>query len=83
MDNMQSALLAGLPGLGLSLPNGAAETMCAFGHALLEKNQVMNLTAITDPEGVLVKHLMDSGKAPFPGQPDPSHPSRLPAKTGH
>ena len=52
MDNMQSALLAGLPGLGLSLPNGAAETMCAFGHALLEKNQVMNLTAITDPEQV-------------------------------
>ena len=30
MDNMQSALLAGLPGLGLSLPNGAAETMCKF-----------------------------------------------------
>ena len=41
MDNMQSALLAGLPGLGLSLPNGAAETMCAFSHALLEKNVLL------------------------------------------
>ena len=60
MDNMQSALLAGLPGLGLSLPNGAAETMCAFGHALLEKNQVMNLTAITDPEQVAKLHFLDS-----------------------
>ena len=60
MDNMQSALLAGLPGLGLSLPNGAAETMCAFGHALLEKNQVMNLTAITDPEDVASLHFLDS-----------------------
>lgn len=59
MDNMQSALLAGLPGLGLSLPNGAAETMCAFGHALLEKNQVMNLTAITEPEQVARLHFLD------------------------
>lgn len=60
MDNMQSALLAGLPGLGLSLPDGAAETMCTFGHALLEKNRVMNLTAITEPEQVAQLHFLDS-----------------------
>ena len=34
--------------------------MCAFGHALLEKNQVMNLTAITDPEQVAKLHFLDS-----------------------
>ena len=50
MGGMLEALQAGLPGLGLSLPRGAVETMCAFGQALLEKNQVMNLTAITQPE---------------------------------
>ncbi len=26
------------------------DTLCAFGRALLEKNQVMNLTAITEPQ---------------------------------
>lgn len=54
------ALQAGLPGLGLSLPQGAVETMCAFGQALLEKNQVMNLTAITEPEQVARLHFLDS-----------------------
>ena len=38
MGGMLEALQAGLPGLGLSLPRGAVETMCAFGQALLEKN---------------------------------------------
>ena len=32
----------------------------SFGHALLEKNQVMNLTAITDPEQVAKLHFLDS-----------------------
>lgn len=60
MGGMLEALQAGLPGLGLSLPRGAVETMCAFGQALLEKNQVMNLTAITQPEQVARLHFLDS-----------------------
>lgn len=60
MGGMLEALQAGLPGLGLSLPRGAVETMCAFGQALLEKNQVMNLTAITEPEQVARLHFLDS-----------------------
>ena len=60
MDPMLEALNAGLPDLGLSLPAGAAETMCAFGQALLEKNQVMNLTAITEPGQVAQLHFLDS-----------------------
>lgn len=61
MDPMLEALNAGLPDLGLSLPAGAAETMCAFGQqALLEKNQVMNLTAITEPRQVAQLHFLDS-----------------------
>ena len=31
-----------------------------FAAMLVERNKVVNLTAITDPEGVAVKHLLDS-----------------------
>lgn len=57
---MEEALRTGLQELGLSLPQGARETMCRFGRALLEKNRVMNLTAITDPEAVARLHFVDS-----------------------
>ena len=53
---MKETILAGLPALSLELPEAAVDTMCAFGHALLEKNQVMNLTAITDPVEVAKRH---------------------------
>lgn len=57
---MEKTLLSGLPALGLTLPEGAVKTMCAFGAALLEKNQVMNLTAITEPDRVARLHFLDS-----------------------
>lgn len=36
------------------------DTFCAFGQALIEKNRVMNLTAITEPEAVARLHFADS-----------------------
>lgn len=36
------------------------EKFYVFMHMLLEKNKVMNLTAITDEEMVIIKHFMDS-----------------------
>ena len=36
------------------------ETLCAFGDALIEKNKVMNLTAITEPAAVAELHFLDS-----------------------
>ena len=59
MDIMLSTLRAGLPGLGVTIPAGADETLCKFGCELVEQNKVMNLTAITEPEAVAKLHLLD------------------------
>ena len=56
MDPMAQVIAAGRPGL---TPE-AVQAMCRFGQALLEKNQVMNLTAITDPAQVGRLHFLDS-----------------------
>ena len=59
MDTMLSTLRAGLPELGVTIPEGADETLCRFGCELVEQNKVMNLTAITEPEAVAKLHLLD------------------------
>ena len=56
MDPMAQVIAAGRPGL----PPEAVQDMCRFGQALLEKNRVMNLTAITDPVQVGRLHFLDS-----------------------
>ena len=60
MEKMQKTLSAGLPKLGLSLTEQTQQTLCRFGQAVVEQNQVMNLTAITEPEQVAKLHLLDS-----------------------
>ena len=57
---MKTTLLAGLPRLGLNLSEETADTLCAFGNAVVEQNKVMNLTAITEPDQVAKLHLLDS-----------------------
>ena len=42
------------------LPEETARKLCEFGAAVVKQNQVMNLTAITDPEQVAKLHLYDS-----------------------
>ena len=49
----------GLPALGLAPPAGAVERLDRYAELLLEKNQVMNLTAITEPEQVARLHMLD------------------------
>ena len=56
---MKQALMTGLPGLGLALTETQVEMLCAFGQALLQKNEVMNLTAITEPQSVARLHFLD------------------------
>ena len=57
---MLNALQAGLPGLGLDLSEKTQQLLCDFGHAVVEQNKVMNLTAITADDQVAKLHLLDS-----------------------
>ena len=61
MENiMKQTLLQGLPELKLTLSEEQTDTLCAFGAAVVRQNQVMNLTAITEPVQVAKLHLLDS-----------------------
>lgn len=44
----------------LEITGRQADQLDRYAQLLVEWNEKMNLTAITDPEGVLVKHLIDS-----------------------
>ena len=54
---MTDILTAGLTGLGFD--PAAAPALERYAGALLEKNKVMNLTAITQPDQVATLHLLD------------------------
>ena len=51
---------SGLEKLGISLSEHQFEHFLQYYELLIEWNKVMNLTAITDPDGVEYKHLLDS-----------------------
>ena len=57
---MRRTLRDGLPLLGLELSESTMDTLCAFGEGVLRQNEVMNLTAITEPDRVARLHLLDS-----------------------
>ena len=57
---MLKTLNDGLPILGLELSDTTKDTLCAFGHGVIRQNEVMNLTAITEPDRVARLHLLDS-----------------------
>lgn len=57
---MKQALLEALDGLDLRIAPESTNTLCAFGEAMLKQNEVMNLTAITDPDQTARLHLADS-----------------------
>ena len=57
---MKETLIAGLPALKLSLSEDRIDRLTAFGEAVIRQNEVMNLTAITEPKQVAKLHLLDS-----------------------
>lgn len=61
----RDALMQGLAALHLNCPQ-AVDKLLEFSALLLEKNRVMNLTAITEPMEVITRHFLDCAVlAPF------------------
>ena len=58
---MKDIISAGLTELGLArrVPDNAAALLAEYGRLLLEKNQVMNLTAIREEDKVARLHMLD------------------------
>lgn len=53
-------LRKGAESLGLALDETALDRFDRYAEALAETNKHLNLTAITDPEGIVTKHFLDS-----------------------
>jgi 16S rRNA (guanine527-N7)-methyltransferase len=58
--NEDHLLAIGLARMEISLPEQVRETLLRFLHELGRWNRRLNLTAITDPEEAVEKHLLDS-----------------------
>lgn len=56
----RALLEQGLTALGVPFGEQEIVRLLTYSALLLEKNKVMNLTAITDPKQVVVRHLLDS-----------------------
>lgn len=73
MDSLPANFLPGLLlGAEVSVPHGAVGKLLRHAEEMLRWNRAIRLTAITNPEEVAVKHILDSllllAFAPFPGR---------------
>ena len=59
--SVETLIADGLTRLGQAgrVPEGAPALLARYGARLIEKNKVMNLTAITDPGDVATLHMLD------------------------
>ena len=57
---MRETLKEALSAMDLSLPEERIDTLCTFAQRVIEQNEVMNLTAITEPKAMAKLHLADS-----------------------
>ena len=60
MEKMLKSLYEGAEKLDISISDRQAELFCKYTELLLEWNEKMNLTAITAPEEIAIKHYLDS-----------------------
>ena len=60
MDAMRNALDGGLSRLELPLSEETRQKLCGFGAMMVAQNEVMNLTAITEPADIATLHFLDS-----------------------
>lgn len=59
-NSFKEEMKANLSALNLDLSGEQIRDFFDFMNLLLEKNKVMNLTGITEPKGVILKHFIDS-----------------------
>jgi len=57
---MKNILDEGVKKLGITLPEGCCDSLILYSELLKEWNEKINLTAITDDEGIATKHFLDS-----------------------
>lgn len=60
LDSVRATLSQGIDTLGLHLPPQGLEQLLSYLKLLLRWNRVYNLTAVRDPAGMAVQHLLDS-----------------------
>lgn len=58
--DFQNQLIAAAEAFDLALTQEQAAQFLTYAETLVEWNKVMNLTAITDPQEIIVKHFLDS-----------------------
>lgn len=59
-DPLENALQAGVTALGLAMDSTAQGRLLAYVALLQRWSQVYNLTAVRDPQAMLVQHVLDS-----------------------
>lgn len=59
-EDFKSEMEINLKALGLELNDAQIKNFYNFMNLLIEKNKVMNLTGITEPKEVVLKHFIDS-----------------------
>ena len=59
-DTLQVRLDAGLEQMGLTLDAAATAALLRYVAGLVKWNQAYNLTAVREPEQMVIKHLLDS-----------------------
>lgn len=56
----QTELCNAMKAMGIGLTDTQLQQFCTYEERLVETNKVMNLTAITDPKEIAIKHMADS-----------------------
>lgn len=60
MSEFREILMNTLEKFRLSVSERAVDRLCIYHDLLIERNKVMNLTALTEPQDVALKHFVDS-----------------------
>ena len=60
MNDFKDILISVLSGMNIDLNVSAVDKLCKYYRLLIEWNEKINLTALTEPEDVALKHFADS-----------------------